>query len=116
MDEGDLRRLSNRKITKQGKKKKKRNETFALYIYKVLKQIHPETGISAKSMAIMNSFIIDIFERVCNESVRLIMYTRRRTLSSREIKTAVRLMLPGELSKHALSEGQKAVNKYTSDI
>jgi len=116
MDEGDLRRLSNRKVTKQVKKKKKRNETFALYIYKVLKQIHPETGISAKSMAIMNSFIIDIFERVCNESVRLIMYTRRRTLSSREIKTAVRLMLPGELSKHALSEGQKAVNKYTSDI
>lgn len=31
------------------RRKKKRTETFALYIYKVLKQVHPETGIS-KSM------------------------------------------------------------------
>jgi len=116
MNESDLLHISNRKVVKQTKKKKKRTETFALYIYKVLKQIHPETGISAKSMAIMNSFINDIFDRVCNESIRLIMYSRRRTLSSREIKTAVRLMLPGELSKHAMSEGQKAVNKYSADM
>jgi histone H2B len=26
----------------------------------------------------------------------------------------VRLMLPGELAKHAVSEGTKAVTKYTS--
>ena len=37
-----------------------------------------------------------------------------KTLSSREIQTAVRLMLPGELAKHAMSEGTKAVAKYTS--
>ncbi|ODM88408.1 Histone H2B (s) [Orchesella cincta] len=33
---------------------------------------------------------------------------------SREIQTAVRLLLPGELAKHAVSEGTKAVTKYTS--
>lgn len=98
------------------RRRRKRTETFALYIYKVLKQVHPETGVSAKSMAIMNSFINDIFDKLCNESMRLVMYSRRRTLSSREIKTAVRLLLPGELAKHALSEGTKAVNKYTSDM
>ena len=37
-----------------------------------------------------------------------------RKLPSREIQTAVRLMLPGELAKHAVSEGTKAVTKYTS--
>ncbi|KAG7225014.1 hypothetical protein INR49_014807 [Caranx melampygus] len=31
-----------------------------------------------------------------------------------EIQTAVRLLLPGELAKHAVSEGTKAVTKYTS--
>ena len=36
------------------------------------------------------------------------------TLSSREIQTAVRLMLPGELAKHAVSEGTKAVTKFSS--
>jgi histone H2A len=34
------------------------------------------------------------------------------TLSSREIQTAVRLLLPGDLAKHAVSEGTKAVTKY----
>lgn len=31
-----------------------------------------------------------------------------------EIQTAVRLILPGELAKHAVSEGTKAVTKFTS--
>ena len=30
------------------------------------------------------------------------------------VQTAVRLLLPGELAKHAVSEGTKAVTKYTS--
>eukprot|EP00917_Polyrhabdina_sp_WS-2016_P033277 GHVP01071154.1.p1 GENE.GHVP01071154.1~~GHVP01071154.1.p1 ORF type:complete len:125 (+),score=18.60 GHVP01071154.1:49-423(+) len=94
------------------RRKKKRTESFALYIYKVLKQVHPETGISRKSMSIMNSFINDIFDRMSTEAVRLIMYNKKRTLSSREVQTSVRLMLPGELSKHALSEATKAVAKY----
>lgn len=34
------------------------------------------------------------------------------TLSSHEIQTAVRLILPGELAKHAVSEGTKAVTKF----
>ncbi|CAB3377647.1 Hypothetical predicted protein [Cloeon dipterum] len=35
-------------------------------------------------------------------------------ITSREIQTTVRLLLPGELAKHAVSEGTKAVTKYTS--
>ena len=88
---------------------KKRVETFSLYIYKVLKQVHPDIGISKKAMNIMNSFINDTFDRLANESSRLVRYNRKRTLSSREIQSAVKLLLPGELSKHAISEGTKAV-------
>ena len=39
---------------------------------------------------------------------------QKPTITSREIQTAVRLVLPGELSKHAVSEGTKAVTKFTS--
>jgi hypothetical protein len=39
---------------------------------------------------------------------------KKPTLTSREIQTAVRLVLPGELAKHAVSEGTKAVTKFTS--
>jgi histone H2B len=61
----------------------------------------------------MNSFVNDSFDRLANEAVRLARYAKKSTLTSREIQTAVRLMLPGELAKHAVSEGTKAVTKYT---
>ncbi len=92
----------------------RRTETFSVYIYRVLKQVHPETGISKRSMQIMNSFINDIFEKIALESSKLIRYNKKHTLSSREVQTAVRLLLPGELAKHAVSEGTKAVTKYSS--
>jgi histone H2B len=99
-----------------GKKRTRRHrrESYSIYIYKVLKQVHPDTGISSKAMSIMNSFVQDIFERVATEASRLTHYNKKQTISSREIQTAVRLHLPGELSKHAVSEGTKAVTKYTS--
>ena len=96
------------------KKKQKRKESYAIYIYKVLKQVHPDTGISSKAMSIMNSFVNDLFERIAAEASRLAHYNERSTITSREIQTSVRLLLPGELAKHAVSEGTKAVTKYTS--
>ena len=97
-----------------GGRKKKPTYTFSIYIYRVLKQVHPDTGMSKKGMSIMNSFINDIFERLALEASRLSRYNKKSTLSSREIQTAVRLLLPGELAKHAVSEGTKAVTKFTS--
>jgi len=96
------------------KVKKTRKETYSSYIYKVLKQVHPDTGISNKAMSILNSFVNDIFERIATEASKLAAYNKKSTISSREIQTAVRLILPGELAKHAVSEGTKAVTKYTS--
>merc|ERR1712042_199291 len=96
----------------KGGKGKKRKESYAIYIYKVLKQVHPDTGVSSKAMSIMNSFVNDLFEA---SRSRLAHYnTKRSTITSREIRTAVRLLLPGELAKHAVSEGTKAVTKHTS--
>ncbi|EDW29884.1 GL15861 [Drosophila persimilis] len=100
--------------TDKKKRRKVRKESYAIYIYKVLKQVHPDTGVSSKAMSIMNSFVNDIFERIASEASRLGHYNKKSTITSREIQTAVRLLLPGELAKHAVSEGTKAVTKYTS--
>ena len=102
------------KVKGDKKRSKKRTESYSSYIYKVLKQVHPDTGISTKAMSIMNSFVNDIFEKIATESSRLSRYNKKPTITSREIQTAVRLLLPGELAKHAVSEGTKAVTKFTS--
>jgi histone H3/H4 len=65
-----------------GKKqrRKRRKETYAIYIYKVLKQVHPDTSISSKAMSIMNSFVNDIFERIANEASKLSNHNGRSTI------------------------------------
>ena len=71
------------------KRRKRRRESYSIYIYKVLKQVHPDTGVSSKAMSIMNSFVNDIFERIAAEASRLAHYNRRSTITSREIQPAV---------------------------
>ncbi|CAI9265165.1 unnamed protein product [Lactuca saligna] len=99
---------------KKKKRSKKNVETYKIYIFKLLKQVHPDIGISSKAMGIMNSFINDIFEKLASESSKLARYNKKPTITSREIQTAVRLVFPGELAKHVVSEGTKAVTKFTS--
>merc|ERR1711981_1446659 len=69
-----------KKTTKGGagkRRKKAKTESYKIYIYKVLKQVHPETGISSKAMSIMNSFINDIFEKIASEAARLARYNKK---------------------------------------
>ena len=74
----------------------------------VLKQVHPDTGISQASMAIMNSFSHDMISRIVKEACVLLERDRKTTLTARHIQTAVRLNLPGELSKHAVRQCVRA--------
>ena len=99
---------------KDNKKKVKKHETFGTYLFKVLKQVHQDVGISRKAMNIMNSFIYDLFEKISLEASKLGRYNKKMTLSAREIQSAVKLLLPGELAKHAVIEGAKAVNKIAN--
>ena len=105
-------------VTKKGpskpviKRVRRKKETFSSYIYKVLKQVHQDTKISKTSMAVMNSFIFDLFEQISLEASKLVRNSKKHTLSSREIKSSVKLILPGELARHAIIEGSKALNKY----
>ena len=94
--------------------RRRRNETFNIYIFKVLKQVHPQIGMSKKAMSIMNSFVNDTFDRIASEAGNLCKYNKKSTMDARAIQTATKLVLPGELAKHAETEGQKAVQKFTA--
>merc|ERR1711970_1059222 len=85
---GEAKKGKGRPKGGDGKKRKsKRKESYAIYIYKVLKQVHPDTGVSSKVMSIMNSFVNDLFERIAAEASRLAHYNKRSTITSREIQT-----------------------------
>ena len=52
--------------------KRSRKESYSVYVYKVLKHVHPDTGISSKAMGIMNSFVNDISEHIAGEAKLII--------------------------------------------
>jgi histone H2B len=93
------------------RRSKRRNETWNLYVYKVLKQVYPDMGMSKKAMNIMNGICDDVFHRLAEESGRLCKYTNKQTMDSTAIKAAVKFVLPGEIAKHAASEATKALSK-----
>jgi len=87
-------------------------ESYSLYIYMAMKQVHAELDISSRAMSVMDSFMDDTFHRIATEASKLATHSKRSTVSSREIQTAVRLIFPGMLAKHAVSEGTKATTHY----
>ncbi|MFS8005851.1 putative transcription factor Hap3/NF-YB family [Helianthus anomalus] len=89
-------------------------EGYKRYLHRVLKQVHPDLGISSKAMTIINNLMGDMFERLAEVAGRLAEVNKKMTLTSREIQAAVKLVLPGELGKHAIAEGTKAVTSYVS--
>ncbi|KAJ2939299.1 hypothetical protein O0L34_g13395 [Tuta absoluta] len=100
-------------ISKSKKIKKKNYQNFSIYLYKLLRQVtQDKMGISRKSMLIMNNFVYDMMEKLASEAGKLVSISKKNTLSSREVQTAVKLIIPGELAKHANMDALKAVTMY----
>ena len=97
------------------KQKKKMRETFKCYIYRVLKQVHPDLGISIKAIGIVDCFVNDVFDKLVGEAIELSAHSKKTTITAREIQTSTKIMLPGELGKHAISEGVKAVTMFSTE-
>lgn len=95
---------------------KKDTSSFKTYIYKVLHQVHPDEGIGKLAMMTMDSCAKDLLHRIAHEAGRLTTSAKKQTLSSVAVQAAVRMILPGEIAKHAVSEGAKAVTKYASSM
>lgn len=91
--------------------KRKNYGSFTLYIYKVLKSISQDVGISKKGMNVINSLVADMFEQVALESSKLVRYQKKRTLSTNDVQTAVKLLFPAEIAKHAKLVATKAIDK-----
>lgn len=84
---------------------------FDRYIHKVLQQVHPDTGMSRSSMDTMNNIVRFALRKI----ITCIMRTKvKETVTAREVQLAVMMVLPGELAKHAVSEGTKAVTTFKS--
>ena len=99
-----------------GKKATRRRSTpsYAAYIHKILKQTHPDLQISSKTIMATNSLVESVLDNLVAKCGSIAKAAKKTTLSSRHVQGATRVCLPIGLSKHAVSEGTKAVTKFSA--
>ncbi|XP_027953158.1 histone H2B type W-T-like [Eumetopias jubatus] len=112
-DRKSPKRKQPRRRGHHGGRRRRSPDSFATYFPRVLKQVHEGLSLSQEAVSVMDSFVKDIFERIAEEASHLARTTKRSTITTREIQTAVRLLLRGEIGKHAESEATKAIIRFT---
>lgn len=100
--------------TKKTSRRKKNFSSWGLYIGRVKAQVAPNNKLTGTARRQLSALMTDTFQRLANEAQTVLRVQKKATLTSREIQTAVRLLLPIKLAKHAVSEGVKAVTKFSA--
>jgi histone H3/H4 len=101
--------------TQKANMKKKKTRFFETYICKVLKQISPCNGITANSKQQLNSVICLISKLLAGNVISLTEIAKKKTVSEKEVKNALRITLPKQLASNAITEGQKAIDTYEEE-
>ena len=86
-------------------------DAFKTYIFRILKEAAPEMGISQKAMHSMNNMVADKFDSIMAEGRMLVINGKNSTLSSKDVETACKLVIPGELGKGAITQGRQALKE-----
>ena len=98
-------------------------ENYQSYIPKVLKEINENVSVSSDAKNNLNSILNILLLKLVKQSTELMRpknfvkpqnkLTRKKTLSTTEMETAVILVMSGsELERHALNEGKKCVTRF----
>ena len=93
-------------------RRKKRHYSWSTYIYRVLKQVHPDSGLRSSSNDMMNDIINQLTNTIAATAVLMATRSKKVTVNARMIQSAVRILLPTALTNHAVNEGTKAVTIY----
>jgi histone H2B len=107
------RMLQTRKVVKAAQVKHDRS--FSSYINKILKSAASDKRITAEAMMIKDSFANDLCDKIIAAATELTATAGKKQLGSRQIKTAVKLVLPPDMAKDAVALMDHSVKSY-SDV
>ena len=95
--------------------KKKKTRFFETYISKVLKQVSDSNGITSNSKQQLNSALCLISKLISSTVITLTEIAKKKTMSDKEIKNALLIVLPPQMAANAIIEGQKAIASFGKD-
>ena len=102
-------------VAKKRVQKLRDGNSFQTYIFRVLKEVKPDLSISKQSMTLLNQILADLFDDMMDESRRLMIFTKKNTLTSREVESAVKILFPGELRKLGVQYGKQSLAKFSEN-
>eukprot|EP01059_Diplonema_ambulator_P000257 TRINITY_DN101_c0_g4_i1.p2 TRINITY_DN101_c0_g4~~TRINITY_DN101_c0_g4_i1.p2 ORF type:complete len:173 (+),score=101.80 TRINITY_DN101_c0_g4_i1:65-520(+) len=106
----------------EGKKRRKKAtfNSYKSYIHRLIKQKvadkKQKLQITSRGIAIVDSFVLDLFDRLAGEAGRLSSHANLKTLGSKAVIAAVKMHLPAGLATHALSAGATSVAAYSKSV
>jgi histone H3/H4 len=115
VDDDVTTKSSPKKTKESGEKSRKKTKDFTgfdTFISKVLKTIHPGSGMSGGAMSNINFIIKGLATELSDSAKKLVESNGKKTINESAIKNVLSLKFPGELCKHAKSEAEKALKKY----
>jgi Core histone H2A/H2B/H3/H4 len=65
--------------------------------------------MTKKAVTTMTNLCDDIFDKIMHDAVQIAKMNKKKTINCAEIQTAARLLLPGQLGIHGVSEATKAI-------
>eukprot|EP01122_Echinamoeba_exundans_P014989 TRINITY_DN6939_c0_g1_i1.p1 TRINITY_DN6939_c0_g1~~TRINITY_DN6939_c0_g1_i1.p1 ORF type:complete len:229 (-),score=32.43 TRINITY_DN6939_c0_g1_i1:108-794(-) len=86
---------------------------FHTFIYKILKNISNDIGISIKGMTIMNSLVMDLYQRLMNEAKQLSLVRKTTTLLPETIFAAGRLLVSHPLHTQLVEFTSQIIKNYS---
>ena len=80
-----------------------KEDSLQIYIFRCLKKVHPELGISKTAMMTQNSLLLDVYRKISRAAAQLSMSTKSLTLSGNDVQSGTKLCIPGEISRKSHS-------------
>ena len=85
---------------------------YSFYIHKLLKKCLPDLTISKKGMIVMNKIVNHLLHEIAIEAGRIARYKKRRCITSIEMQSAVKNILPE--SSPAILRGKITLDQYNN--
>ena len=80
-----------------------------------MKEVKPELGITKNGIGLINNILAELFIKIMQEARNLMIFTKKQTLSSKEIESAIKLYFPGELQKLAVQTSRASMTKFAEN-
>lgn len=89
-----------------------KEKSFRVYIFRLLKTVHSELHITKSAIETIDSTVRVVADRIVERALTLTSGDDKKTISSSEVETAVKMLFPASLSKQLLTLASSAMKKY----